>query len=174
MTKRDILSISLKILGVVSIMRAVAYIPAVGMAISMFLRNLLSVRGISYSYLGTTIIPPVLTLVIAYILLKWGDSIASRLLRVDSELPALDTQWEVPAFTLALKIIGVLCLTRIIGAIQSLFIFIRIPGQNAGITNPRTLAGMIAAIAYLLIGVYLISGGKHLVKLAFRGRATMI
>ena len=127
-----------------------------------------SVYSAQYLALGT--LPFFLTLVIGYILLKWGDSIARKLIRVDSEVPAFDAQWEMPAFTLALRVVGVLCLTRIISTLQSSFRYL---GQPA-VINIRTLTGIIAAVAYLLIGVYLISGGKHLVKLAFRKRTTTI
>jgi len=167
MTKRDVLSISLKILGVTSITRAVVYVPMMG----YFVIPQRSGYSARYLALGTTVILPFfLMLAIGYILLKWGDSIASKLIRVDSEVPAFDTQWEMPAFTLALRVVGVLCLTRIISALQSSFRFL---GQPA-VMNSQTLAGIIAAAAYLLIGVYLISGGKHLVKLAFRKRTTTI
>jgi len=164
MTKQDVLSISLKILGVVYITRAVLYVPMIG----YFILPQGSVDSTRYRTLGlpspgfTVILPFFLILVIGYILLKWGDSIARKLIRVDSEVPAFDAQWEMPAFTLALRVIGVFCLTRIISTLQSSFSW-----QPAEM-DISYLVGIIAAAAYLLIGVYLIAGGKHLVKFAFR------
>jgi hypothetical protein len=172
MTKRDILSISLKILGVFSIIYAARQIPNIAYWISLVISQP-TLNLASFWYLFGTITSIILALVVAYILLRWGDSISKRLMREDSEIPALGKkEWEEAVFKLSMRIVGVVCLTRgIPGLFNSLT---RLPflGDEQRFFPAQIWGGLISAIVLLIIGVYLISGAKRFVKLVLREAKT--
>ncbi len=168
MTKRDILSISLKILGVFSIIYAVRQIPYIALTISMFIPQ--SGQGLSSIwYLIGIITSIILAFVIAYILLRWGDSIAKKLVRKDSKIPSLnEKEWEKPIFILSLRVVGVLCLIRGIQELIKYLIRFTSLGEKPGFLTAQNWGGVISTIVVLIISVYLISGAKKFVKFLLR------
>lgn len=168
MTKRDIISISLKILGVFSIIYAVRQIPNIAYWIS-FVISQPTLNSTSFWYLFGTIVSLILALVVAYILLRWGDSISKKLMREDSEIPALgEKEWEEAFFKLSLRIVGVVCLTRGIPGLFDSLTRLTFLGEEQRFFPPQIWGGFISTIVLLVIGVYLISGAKRLVKLVLR------
>jgi hypothetical protein len=166
MTKRDVLSISLKIVGVYSVIYAVRQIPNIALAMSMVSAQS---RQNSYSfwYIAWSITSFILALAATYILLRWGDLIAKKLVKENSEISALALKdWEKPIFNLSLRIIGVICLVR--GIPESFNNLIRLTslGEEQRYFSPNYWGGLISGIILLIIGVYLISSGKKLIKLA--------
>ena len=169
MTKRDILSVAFKILGVISVMYAVEYIFAIGIGFGMIFQQPGPGQNFNpYWYLGSAILSAFLSIAIAYTLLKWGNLIAQKLIRDDSTISILDSsQWERPIFILSLKIIGVVCLSRGIPELVK-----TLSGMAFLSKHQRTSLFNIDAIVSLIIGVYLISGGKRLVEFAYREKTT--
>ena len=173
MTKRDVVAIVLKVLGVIAVMYAILHISSVGMAIGLLFRPSTpdSPSYLSYWYIVVTITTPILLCIMAYLLLKWGDSIAIRLVRKDKKIPALGTnEWQRIIFTMALRIIGVVCLVKGIPEVIEGLGQIAFQWGWYGMINYWT--GFFSAIVLVILGLYLISGGKYLVNYVFRERKT--
>ncbi|MBI2447126.1 MAG: hypothetical protein HYV48_01115 [Candidatus Omnitrophica bacterium] len=174
MTKRDILSIALKILGITSIMNAVFSIHSIGLGISMLLdraKNPGTQDYNAYWFIGSTIVSLILWLIIAYILLRRGDLIAKKLIHDNAVIPLLgEHEWEKPVFILSIRIVGVVCLIR---GIQQFVRFLpqlitSMERHNIGDIGTFAWGETISAIVLLVIGAYLLSGGRHLVEFAYR------
>lgn len=171
MTKRDILSVAFKILGIISVMYAMEYMNGIGLGLGMIFQQPGPGQNFNpYWFLGTMILSAFLYIAIAYILLRWGDLIAKKFVREDSAISILDpSQWERPIFMLSLRIIGVVCLIKGVPELVKVLSELAFRGKYQGIISlPHIGSGIIGAIVFLIIGVYLISGGKHLVKFAYR------
>ena len=113
MTKRDILSVALKILGVISIMRVIESVFVIGMGFATMFGKPEVIPDVYNPdlFMWTGIISFVLWITMAYLLLRWGDLFAEKLIRDDSIITILDNNlWERPVFILSLRIIGVVCL----------------------------------------------------------------
>lgn len=172
MTKREVFSISLKILGVISVMYAIRSIPSIGMAIGMAFQGSIP-NYHPYLSLGLTIAFLAFNIIIAYILLRWGDLIAESLVRDDSVIPALITkEWEMPIFILSLRIIGVVCVIKGIPGLVKILANFWFRGMYPGKVPLPTVENITSAIVLLIFGGYLISGGSHFVKFVFRGLNT--
>ncbi len=168
MTKRDIFSISLKILGVFSIIYALRQIPNIAYWIAFVILQP-ALNSTSFWYLFGTVASLILALVVAYILLRWGDSISKRLMREDSEIPAFgELKWEKAVFKLSMRIVGVVCLTRGIPGLFNSLTRLTLSGDEQRFFPPQIWGGLISVIVLLIIGVYLISGAKRFVKLVLR------
>ena len=86
MTKRDILSIAFKILGVILIIQihAVIFTPGNGTAIRML--SQLSNSDINpYWFLVEWIVSIILLLIMVCTLFRWGDAIAKKLIKKDEQ-----------------------------------------------------------------------------------------
>jgi uncharacterized membrane protein len=164
MTKRDVLSISLKIVGVYSVIYAVRLIPNFALAISMVFQQSRQ-NPSSFWFLAWSITAFVLALAATYILLRWGDSIAKKLIKENSEISAFAAKdWEKSILNLSLRIIGVVCLIRGIPELFNSLIRLTSLGAEQRFVSPNYWGGLISAIVLLIIGAYLISGGKKLIK----------
>ena len=175
MTKRDILSIAFKILGVISIMRVIESVFAIGMGFAWRLGKpeVLTEYYDPQWFLWTGILAFVLWLAIAYFLLRWGDLFAEKLIRYDSVMPLPDNdQWERPVFILSLKVIAVVCLAMgIPRLIDSLFDLILSATGHWHQKSPSVSNINVNAIVLVIFGLYLISGGRRLVEFVFRKRS---
>jgi hypothetical protein len=169
-TKRDALSVSLKIIGLVALYRTVFV--GIMMVSSTLLRLEMMAKSQSfYAYLTWQIIWVVLSLAAGCILLKWGDRIAARLVRQDAELPAIPASgWQKPVFVVALKVVGVVCLVNGVAG------FARAAASAAHASSVlRLFTGYprgegYYSIVLIALAVYLLSGAKHLVAFAFKER----
>lgn len=173
MTKRDILSIAFKILGVYSIMLAIAYLPVV---FSTIVINIQKVNIIENEIVRTwqsviMVLTPILMLVFSFILLKWGDLFAEKLVKSDTtSISSGANVNEKSIFILSLRIIGALQIVEAVPVTsRALVSFINVFRTSLHF-NIFTYEGlnMFAGIIRLIIGIYLILGGKHLVKFAFQ------
>ena len=166
MNRRELLSISFKILGVGSLMYGVTSIPHVAIAISSVFRES-GEHFNPYVYLGVTLATPILLLGMAYVLLKWGDLIAEKLIREDRLISSLgSSDWERAAFGLSLRIVGVVCFIRGIPELVKVLARFGFRGEFRSIIRSSAWSGTLGGLVVLIIGGYLISGGKHLVRLA--------
>jgi|GEM_PF-3174396 len=173
MTKRNILSISLKILGVITLIYTVVFIPNIGMAISLLFvphESVYTLYATRWHFVSALLFP-ILTFLSGFVLLKWGDAITKILIREDTKIDAKPTEdWEKRIFLLSLKIIGVIWFIRgvpdLIKAIGEVvmrwYIYYAMTSHIIGV--------VIGSCLSLSIGIYLLIDGRHFVKLAFRER----
>ena len=169
MTKRDALSVSLKILGVVALYRAL--FGAIMTFGSMAWRLEVSQSLDFPLYLTMSVVQYVLALAAGCVLLMWGDRIAARLVRQDAELPTIAaTGWQKPVFVVALKVVGIVCLVNGLprfARTAALAAFTRTFPRYA---TPQGAGEALYAIVLIALGVYLLSGARHLVAFAFKER----
>jgi hypothetical protein len=166
MTKRDVLSIAFKIMGVSFIYTAITTFPQMGIFISSYGRGDSSLYSNIFIIIGF-ILYPLWLLGFAYVFFRFGDSMAELLLPADAELPPMDiNQQHKPIFSLALRIFGVLCLTRGIPEIASFLT--RLFQFQYERLSPYDFANGISGVVLLVLGGYLITGGKWLVDFAFK------
>jgi hypothetical protein len=171
MTKRDVVSVAIKIIAVVCLVFA-------GMAVPPIFANIGFARG-GYSpdpgkvwFLISATLAPFWYLILAYVLMAWGDSFAASLVPEDSPIPPMGAvRWGERVFGIAMRIIGILCLAR--GIPDLIRLLVELPARRVyqqGIGMEKwiqfwpALAGAVVVIA---IGVYLTSGARHLLKLVF-------
>lgn len=156
-SKRDIVEISCKVLGLFCLIRGIAYFSPVAF-----------MSRSSFVYLAG---PFVLHFVSAFILLKWSRGIASLLVREDQpvELLGAGKDWQKSLYTLCLRVVGAVVLTKavpgIIRAISEIILRSRIPN----VTPITAWVSLIWAIAYLALGIYFIGGAKEVVRIALKG-----
>ncbi len=175
MTKRDILSIAFKIIGIYSVMNVIASFPAIfmPMVINLQKSSIMELDIISKWYLVISISFSILMFIFAYILLRWSDLIAEKLIKTDTTFTPLSTSYnEKSIFILSLRIIGSLQIVQAIPKItvtlvQYLDLAVKKINVQSYIFSHYGL-NMIVGIIQLFIGAYLISGGKYLVQFAFR------
>jgi len=172
MTKRDFFSISLKILGVVYIIFAVFNLASLFTLIEVLFYP--SGRDPStLIYAGMAVAFFIFVLILVYILFKWGNRIAQKLVKDDTPLPALGTRdWEKPLFTLSLRVAGVFCLIGgVPGLIYHLYQWIAdIWGSWFGPTTGNLIwPDFLKDIVLVALGLYLLRGGKHVVRYVFQG-----
>jgi hypothetical protein len=172
MTKRDILSVAFRIIGVYLAIFAIVSIPMI--IFSLASQGQMQQSGMiipprSWVARISIQLNPILMFGFALALLKWADSLAAKLIKEDSAVSmpqaAADTK---QVFVLALRIIGVM---QIVAAA---------PGLIANLLRLLPLGAMSRSapgfnlpelIVRLLIGIYLLSGAKHLVAIVFRKEA---
>lgn len=168
MTKRDVLSVALKIIGVICMLYAIFDISFGLSALSWQSR---SREETGFHWLvAAAIAAPVLLFCMAYVLLKWGDAIANRLIRDDAQLPTVGAgQWEKPVFSLAMRILGAVSIMRTVSLL--LRELARTPFRAFFMAHSW---GDIAGLAViLLIGLYLLFGARHIVEFLFREKSEM-
>jgi hypothetical protein len=169
MTKRDILSISFKVLGVVCLIYAAAMLPAIGIYIGSTV-NKSSILGNPYWALALAVASWASVVAIAVFLLRRGDWMAERLVPTDSPVSTTVTdvrQWERSAFILSVKVIGVVCLTKGLPQLVNGLVDVARRGGPAPGRFWYLTHRFVGPIVLLALGAYLISGGKHLVRFAF-------
>jgi hypothetical protein len=156
MSKRDILEISCKILGLFCLVQAMPYV----------LSSVAYVRNLSSAFL---VIPFIAYLVSAFILIKWAGKIAAFLVRENQQVEIkADKNWQKPIYTLALRIVGaVVCIKAIPAIIRTVpqIIF----RSEFRLTPIAAWISLLASVVYLALGIYFIGGAKAVVRIALRG-----
>jgi len=173
MKKRDALAIALRIVGIYCVAQALMLLTQLPIALRFVFAERMPPGLNRPWYVGLSIAPPILTLGLACVLLRWAGCIAGKLVREDDEIsvPAA-TGWERPVFVLSLRIVGVVCLVRGLPALVRTLAQFTLTGQyRVGMTS-YVRAEIIADLVILGLGAYFISGGKHLVHFVFRQRDT--
>ena len=171
MTKRDVMSIALKILGVVAIMNAVGLMPNIGFAIGMLLQPPMEGQELYIAkwQFVISLMWPISTLILGLILVKWGGKFANKLIKDDRKVEiSVNVEWEKHIFLVALKIIGVVLIVRGIPEfIKALGDLIR--RINLYFFSISHQIGVLASsLALFILGFYLLTGGNAFIKLAFR------
>jgi NADH:ubiquinone oxidoreductase subunit 2 (subunit N) len=182
MTKRDVLSIAFKIMGVYFIYLAILTIPQIGMSISLFSKSTYSPGFNSPWYIIGSIVYPIWLLGFAFVFFRFSDSMTELLIPNDTELPQVDAiQNQKPIFTLALRIFGILCLTKGIPNLAAFFAKLyrvkqAVPGDiylnSNELISIADFINLVSAIVLIGLGGYLISGGMWLVNFVYKEKTT--
>jgi hypothetical protein len=166
MTKRDLLAAFLKILGVVFATFTVFNLATLFMPLE-FVGS--TVRDNQFWVtIGLTAVFFIAILAIVFVLLRWGDGIARMLERDSSPLPPLVTgDWEKPLFILSLRVAGVVCLiSGVPGVIYHLIQVIYAAWSS--LYGNISWSYLLRDIVLVVLGAYLLRGGKHVVRFGFR------
>lgn len=168
MTKRDILGLALKIIGIIAVMWAILHVPAVGFGISALFQEPSAEfpRHYALFHFVSTITTLILLLIMAYVLLRWSDSIASRVVRQDSTLAiSSHAGWEKRVFTVALRIVGAIFLVQGIPKLAELVEQLLTGWGFSGFYYPT---GITSALILVILGFYLLFDGTLFIDIAFR------
>lgn len=119
-------------------------------------------------YFINTLVWPVGAFSMGYILIRWGDNIANKIVKDDKPLSMKVTEdWDKRIFNLALKIIGVIWLIKgipeLIKSIGELIMRWYVYYYSIS----HIIGVIISGAVSLILGIYLIANGKYFMKLAF-------
>lgn len=175
MTKRDVLSVAFKIIGVYSIMTVIAYLPTIFMTLTISLQKsiIMGLDSIARWYLIVFILFPITMLIFAYILIMYGEQIAEKLIKVDTALINMETTIkEKSIFIISLRIMGALQLAEAIPIIlKTLIPFWMVSSKhlclNSYLLTTSPGFELISGLVRLAIGFYLVSGAKDFVERVF-------
>ena len=170
-SKRDILEISCKVLGLVCLIWAVGAIPH---AISAVVR--LAKHGSSGAnepilwWLPRMIAMPVVYIVSAFLLLKCSKGIALLLIREDGPVQVeVGKDWQSSLYTLCLRVVGAVVLVRGIPQLIRILPQVIFRHRLAPPIPPTIWGELISAIVYLVLGIYFIGGAKLIARIALKG-----
>lgn len=171
MTKRDIFSIVIKVLGVICVICAVTSLP--GPVTMIVNRRIMSPGGydpLVRWYLIQSCVSPFLFLIMAIVLLSWGDRIARRLVREDDPVGASDADgWGRFVFALALRVVGVVTLVRaipqLLGSVSAMAAERIHYGMLGSGTLATSLGWLVGSAVLVVIGVLLAAGAGRLAAL---------
>jgi hypothetical protein len=151
-------------------MYTIVLIPGIGMAIGMLLGHQEDayVRYAVRWHFLVTILFPIFTTLFGLLLLKWGESIASRLIREDTRIEiAAPADWEKRIFSIAIKIVGLVWLIRGIPDLIKAITELISRWYYYYFSIPHMIGVVLGASLSLLIGLYLLLDGRYFLKLAF-------
>ena len=171
MTKRDILSLALKIIGIMAVMWAILHVPSIVFGIGALFQEPSPDFPRYYAIWSfvSTIITPILWLVMAYVLLRWSDSIANRVVRQDSTLTISGhAGWEKRAFTVALRVVSVVFLVQGIPRLAELIKQLLAGRGYGGFDAFYYPTGITSALILVILGFYLLFDGRLFIDAAFR------
>lgn len=164
-TKRDILALSFKVLGLLCLIWGIPN------AVSAAMIALRSSNEQSIWLVPGLIAMPVTYFISAFLLLKCSKGIASLLVREDGPVQInVGEDWQRPLYTLCLRVVGAIALVRgIPGLIRALVQFSLYRRFVAPQVPIATWSQLVSAIVYLILGIYFIGGAKLIVRIAMKG-----
>ncbi len=173
-TKRDILEISCKVLGLVCLIWGISYIPFATSIVARLVKRTLAATNDQAPRNFAMIAIPVVQFLSAFFLLKCSKGIASLLIRDDGPVQiSVGKDWQKPLYTLCLRVVGAVMVVK---AIAELIRALPMLMHYRGLTRqmPQAIWGQyggqfISAIAYLVLGIYFVGGAKLLVRIALKG-----
>ncbi|MDI6788897.1 MAG: hypothetical protein QME51_11045 [Planctomycetota bacterium] len=174
-TIRDGFSIALKILGFYFIYRGFCSLTTIATYLMVWAnpsqRMDIESSGITkFAMFAPSVIPFILSIVTAYVLLRFSDRIAEKLVSVDKEIQIFSADnWQKEVFILALRIFGAY---QVADKFATLVWQIALaPTYQKAIEND-SWQNNVDTLVCIAIGVYLLSGAKHMVNLVFRKKKT--
>jgi len=192
MTKRDLLAMALKALGLFYTIREVLFILSALTYVPITLHLYLNQQDLSRLLLEH-LFGPLPVLALALILMGCGDYIARKAIQEDGLLSFIDTQeWEREILTITVIFLGFVCLmwsgpdlvSNLINAVFRIkhqeitgwtsFYIDMTPGLHQSVI-PNKVAGTVYLIkdsVLILMGIYLIKGQRQLVEHALRHSST--
>jgi len=169
-TIRDGFSIALKILGFYFIYLTCSSLLTIGGYLIMLRINpqyTIETSGITkFAIFLPSVIMFILFIVGAYILLRFSDKIVERLVPVDKEIQIFGTDnWQKEVFILALRIFGAY---QVINKITTLVWQIALVPTYQKAIEKYSWQNVIYTLVCIVVGLYLLTGAKHIVNLVFR------
>ena len=169
MNKRDILSFAFKIIGVYLAIFALASIPVLIFAFTagegMQATNFITLLKSGLMRVSVQL-SPIFMFGFAIVLLKWGDFLAARLIKEDADVNLVSMPLDARSFfILSLRIVGVIQLV----VATPPFITTLIENLCYWFVGyfPQRFDLLEAGIR-VLVGLYLLSGARHLVAVTFK------
>ena len=157
-------------MGIYSIIFAVRLFPSIAVFMSLLGPQPRSAEAPFWIIL-VTIAPFALSLIIAYILLRRGDSIARKLIKEDKDIPSLSSMdWESLFLILFLRIAGVLSLLRGLPQMSNYLMRLGLFKETQRYTASNNWGGLISAIVLLILGVYLLLGAKRFARFILKDK----
>ncbi len=161
------MALALKIIGVVCIVNVARQVTSLATAILWAMRPSVDFTNILIGIVPAILLL-VLLLVIGYLLVVWSDRLAARLVSAEAALPELSTlTFGKKTFAFALRIVGTLALIR--GLSYATTAGTRVM-RSADWPFPYPWSWPANAVLYCIIGIYLLTGAKHVVNFAYRNR----
>jgi len=168
LTKHEIASLSLKILGIYSIIQAVPLLQPIGMYLTTF-RHLADKPISPVSIFLGSALPPIILILLGTFLIIFSSRLAGRLISDDATGTALSAMSGLQIQALVFSVLGVAVFVMAIPKLVQI-------GTNLAVLNHaetkheaerilrHTWPHITAVIVQLLIGVGLFLGGKGLAK----------
>jgi MFS family permease len=151
-------------------MYTIVLIPGIGLAIGMLFgqqENEYARYAIRWHFF-ITVLFPIFAFLFGLLLLKWGDTIAARLIREDIRIEfTLTDDWERRIFSISMKIIGLIWLIRGIPDLIKATVELVSRWAYFYFSIPHMIGVALGASLSLIIGVYLLLDGRYFLKLAF-------
>lgn len=172
MSQRNLTGVLLKVLGVVSIIKAVDFSSNALVVLSSVLgmHGKLSALDILQTFLPT-LLPFAIYLLTAFILIRYAEAIAAKLFPIEASAFASDSvptdEWYVFAFT----VLGVILLVWFVpgNIVVSVDSFLRINDESWGQFQPQLWRSawnmLIRVVLQLGLGLYLILGSRTIVTI---------
>ena len=168
MKKQAILDIVLKIIGILLLKDGLISALSAVSSLSLYFQDQGNYPYSIMALLQSTVLWIFIYCVIGFLLLKHSKVIAAKLIKDDGDLDIeLPDDWERRVFSIALKVVGVICLIHGIAAISPhLWDWSRYESKYKFITF--SMPTFATAITNVVIGIYLLRGGEFLVRTAFQ------
>jgi hypothetical protein len=167
MTKREVLSISFKLIGIWCLSIFISMMVNYWNSFSILFMHNRYLNINPYANIISAIVLILWQVGLVYLFFRYSDYLAERLILNDTAIAFSNSnQLEKTLFPLSLTIIGIGCFiaggTDIIRNLSRLFN--RTYGQATLMNFDRTVGSLVL----LAFGAYLFTGGEHLVALAFK------
>ncbi|MBN1899401.1 MAG: hypothetical protein JW827_11540, partial [Spirochaetes bacterium] len=161
MKKSELFAFICRILGLGFIIYTVLGFPQIAIAVSLLISDSLLYSSWSLIFM---IIFPVLSFVIAYILLKYGELLSRIFVKTDKKVSFMITERnERSLFTLVMRIIGIVCLIKGIASSVKVIAQMIFKSAYQKFLSVYNITDVITALLFLLIGYYFFFGGKKIV-----------
>lgn len=171
-TKRDILEICCKVLGLFYLIQSVVYVPYGVSALAEVVKHSSAAANEQVPWvLPGMIAMPVVVIAAAFFLLKCSKGIASLLIREDGPVQvSTGEDWQRSLYTLCLRVVGAIVLVK---GIPELIRVVPEIAFHQQLTRPQISvaiwARLFSAIVYIALGIYFIGGAKLIVRIALKG-----
>jgi hypothetical protein len=174
MTKRDVLSIALRILGILGLFWVAKSLPYAVVSLTTPNETIAANDPFKFNitlYKASYMIELVLILLVSLTYLKYSDQIAGRFIKDDSSISTITThESSRSVFTVALRIIGAYLLAihlpdlllGVISWVLGRFFLI------AGVFQTTDLVQLIKPTLIVALGFYLLLGAKHVVGWVYK------
>ena len=165
MTKREIASLVLKLIGVYMVVQFIGYFPAMFGSFGMVILQTKEAASFQMAFsAGLLILSGLLYLAGCVSLIVYSDKIAVKMVSEDKTLESCAAISKSDVLSIAFCCIGLLVLTRCIPQVIHLIIrYMTIKGINGGAQNYFNIGSLVSVIVQFIIGLWLFLGSKGIV-----------
>jgi len=113
----------------------------------------------------------VIELAVAFIFLRYSDAIAAKLVRNDKEMDiGISSRWDSRALKLCIRIIGILTVIKGLVALTQSANYLSYHFYQTKFDMPIQWGKIFTPVVLIIVGIYLICGGKFIINMAYRKR----